>query len=96
MIAGGKIKESVEIYEEGSNEQLSRTIRDFKNFANTYDLFTEVSEAFINEKFHRTVKRDTKDIWDELITGEIPSETNFDIHLADLVTNELGTEAFKY
>ena len=48
MIAGGKIKESVEIYEEGSNEQLSRTIRDFKNFANTYDLFTEVSEAFIN------------------------------------------------
>ena len=96
MIAGGKIKESVEIYEEGSNEQLSRTIRDFKNFANTYDLFTELSEAFINGKFHRTVKGDTKDIWDELITGEISSETNFDIHLAYLVTNELGTEAFKY
>ena len=41
------------------------------------------------------LKRDTKDTWDELIHVETPSKENFDTHLADLVTDELGTEAFK-
>ena len=42
------------------------------------------------------LKWDTKDTWDELIHIETLNEANFDTHLADLVTDELGTEAFKY
>ena len=30
VITGEKIRESVEVYEEGNNEQLLRTVRDFK------------------------------------------------------------------
>ena len=76
----GKIKESVEVYEDGNNEQLLQKVRDFKNFVDTYNLFTE----------------HTKDTWDKLIRGETLIEENFDIHLNDLITDELGAEAFKY
>ena len=85
-IAGEKIKESIEVYEEGNNKHLLRIIRDLKKFVNTYDLFTELSEASVYPK----------DTWNVLIVSETLSETNFDIHLVDLVTNELETEAFKY
>ena len=95
-IAGEKIIESIEVYEEGNNEQLLRTVRDFKNFVDTYDLFTELNETSVYAKFRRVLKGDAKDTWDELIHGETLSEANFDTHLADLVTDELGTEAFKY
>ena len=95
-IATEKIKESIEVYEEGNNEQLLRTVRDFKNFVHTYDLFAEIKETTVYAKFRRVLKRDTKDTLDELIHGETLSEANFDTHLADLVTNEIGTEAFKY
>ena len=95
-IASEKIKENIEVYEEGNNEQLLRTVRDFKNFVDTYDLFTELNETSVYAKFRRVLKGDTKDTWDELIHGETLSEENFDTHLADLITDELGTEAFKY
>ena len=95
-IATEKIKESVEVYEEGNNEQLLRTVRDFKNFVDTYDLFAELKETSVYAKFRRVLKGDTKDSWDELINGETKSQTNFDTHLVDLVTDEIGTEAFKY
>ena len=95
-IATEKIKESVEVYEEGNNEQLLRTVRDFKNFVDTHDLFAELKETSVYAKFRRVLKGDTKDSWDELINGETKSQTNFDTHLADLVTDEIGTEAFKY
>ena len=95
-IASEKIKENIEVYEEGNNEQLLRTVRDFKKFVGTYDLFTELNETSGYAKFRRVLKGDTKDTWNELIHGETLSEANFDTHLADLVTDELGTEAFKY
>ena len=44
-IATEKIKESIEVYEEERNEQLLRTVRDFKKFVDTYDLFTELKET---------------------------------------------------
>ena len=44
-IATEKIKESIEVYEEERNEQLLRIVRDFKNFVDTYDLFTELKET---------------------------------------------------
>ena len=94
-IAGEKIIESIEVYEEGNNEQLLRIVRDFKNFVDTYDLFTELNETSVYAKFRRVLKEDTKDTWDELIHGETLSEANFDTHLVDLDTDELGTEAFK-
>ena len=68
------------MYEDGNNEQLLRIVRDFKNYVDTYDLFTE----------------HTKDTRDKLVRGETMSEGNFDIHLDDIVTDELGAEAFKY
>ena len=68
------------MYEDGNNEQLLQKVRDFKNFVDTYNLFTE----------------HTKDTWDKLIRGETLIEENFDIHLNDLITDELGAEAFKY
>ena len=95
-IASEKIKENIEVYEEGNNKQLLRTVRDFKNFVDTYDLFTELNETSVYAKFYRVLKGYTKDKWDELIHGETIIEVNFDTHLANLVTDELGTEAFKY
>ena len=41
-IATEKIKESIEVYEEGNNEQLLWIVRDFKSFIDTYDLFIEL------------------------------------------------------
>lgn len=93
---GENIKESIELYDEGNNEQLLRIVRGFKIFVNTYDLSTERNEASVYGKFRRVLKEDTKNTWDELVTGETLSGTNFDIHLVDLVTDELGTGAFKY
>ena len=95
-ITGENIKENIEVYEKGNNKQLLRTVRDFKNFVDTYDLFTELNEISVYAKFRRVLKGDTRDTWGELIHGENLSEANFDTHLADLVTGELRTEAFKY
>ena len=84
------------MYKKENNEQLLRTVGHFKTFVNTYDLFTELNKTSVYAKFRRVLKRDTKDTWDELIHVETPSKENFDTHLADLVTDELGTEAFKH
>ena len=62
----------------------------------TYDLFTELNETSVYGKSRRVLKGDTKDTWDELIQEKTLCEANFDIHLADLVIDELETKAFKY
>ena len=67
---GGNIKESIELNDEGNNEQLLRIVKGFKIFVNTYDLSTERNEASVYGKFRRVLKEDTKDTWDELVTGE--------------------------
>ena len=94
-IDGEKIYERIAIYEEGSPELLLRTVRDFVSFVDSYELWSEMSDKSVYAKFRRCLKGDSRDAWDDLVSGETQTELEFEDYLKDWIEGELGTNAYK-
>ena len=94
-IDGEKIYERIAIYEDGSPELLLRTFRDFVSFVDSYELWSEMFDKSVYAKFTRCLKGDSRDAWDDLVSGETQTEMEFEDYLKDWIEGELGTNAYK-
>ena len=55
-IKGGKLTERIKIFEDGSPEQLLRTVRDFVAFVGSYELWNEMTDKSVYAKFRAMPK----------------------------------------
>ena len=94
-IDGEKINERITIYEGGSPELLLRTFRDFVSFIDSYELWSEMTDKSFYAKFRRCLKGDSRDALDDLVSGKIQTELEFEDYVKDWIEGEIGTNAYK-
>ena len=94
-IKGGKLTERIKIFEDGSSDQLLRTVRDFVAFVGSYEIWNEMTDKSVYAKFRRCLKGDSRDAWDDLVSRESQTELEFEDYIKDWIEGEIDTTAYK-
>ena len=74
MDNGNDVKENIPIYTDECEEFYLETLKEFLNVVNTYELWVNDNEVLVYGKFHRCLRGDAMDIWDQIIVNN-PART---------------------
>jgi len=99
-VDGAAEKTKLSVYEDGSDESFLKTIKEFQNYIDTYEIWEDNNAAqTVYQNFRRCLARSARDLWDQinvLVDEEAErDELTFDSHLKELTSAILGEDALR-
>jgi hypothetical protein len=87
-------KVKLPVFEDGSDEQFLKLVKEFQNMTDTYDLWEQDNGArTVYRSFRRCLGGSARDLWDQVIEVEeeemVRDELTFDNHLWELLPRKL-------
>jgi hypothetical protein len=98
-IDGMAEKTKINVYEDGTDEQYLKMIKEFQNYLQTFEIWeNENAGRIVYRNFRRCISGATKDLWDEISASdqtavEDRTELNFGVSLDKLTRAVLGVDA---
>jgi hypothetical protein len=99
-IDGRTDKVSFHVFEDGSDEQFLKLVKEFKNTVYTYDLWEKQhASQTVYKDIQRCLNGSARSLWDQeisqdLVNLEEPNEETFDNHVWKLTMAIIGEDAF--
>jgi hypothetical protein len=94
---GAMERTKVNIYEDGSDEEYLKMIKEFLNYLEKFEMWEKENAArILCQNFRRCISGATKDLWDQINTIEENKdrdELNFNEHLAILTKAVIRVDA---
>jgi hypothetical protein len=99
-IDGAAEKTKLSVYEDGSDESFLKTIKEFQNYIDTYEIWNDNNAAqTVYQNFRRCLAGSARDFWDQINVLEDEEaerdELTFDSHLEELTSAILGEDALR-
>jgi hypothetical protein len=95
---GAVDKTKLNIYEDGTDEEFLKLLKEFHNYVSTYEIWNdEHASHTIYKSFRRCLAGAARDLWDQinvLDDEEERDELSFEIHIRELTSAILGDDAY--
>jgi len=96
---GSVDKTKLNVYEDGSDEEFLKLVKEFNYYVDTYNIWNDEHAAHtIYKNFRRCLAGAARDLWDQIILDEedqARDELTFQEHLNELIDAVLGESALR-
>jgi hypothetical protein len=93
------IKESLNVYEDRTQEEILKLVKEFQNLIDTYNLWhngtVAESAAMIYADFRRCLRGNARDMWDIIISNQPRTAAQFQVQLKKLIKKHIGQTALQ-
>jgi hypothetical protein len=93
-------KVKLPVFEDGSDEQFFKLVKEFQNMTSTYELWEQDNGTrTVYRSFRRCLGGSARDLWDQVIENEeeemVRDELTFENHLWELTKEIVGLDAYR-